>query len=80
MLLKPNFQSYPATETCNLYPSSSPSRALAHSREMLHSVLLLLVAAGAAAKEIVVTFPDRGPGYPMAIKKSALLLKSFLYL
>ena len=31
---------------------------------MLHSVLLLLVAAGAAAKEIVVTFPDRGPGYP----------------
>ena len=32
--------------------------------EMLHSVLLLLVAAGAAAKEIVVIFPDRGPGYP----------------
>ena len=31
---------------------------------MLHSVLLLLVAAGAAAKEIVVIFPDRGPGYP----------------
>ena len=31
---------------------------------MLHSVLLLLVAAGAAAKEIVMTFPDRGPGYP----------------
>ena len=34
------------------------------SREMLHSVLLLLVAAGTAAKEIVMTFPDRGPGYP----------------
>ena len=31
---------------------------------MLHPVLLLLLAAGAAAKEIVVTFPDRGPGYP----------------
>ena len=31
---------------------------------MLHSVLLLLAGVGAAAKEIVVTFPDRGPGYP----------------
>jgi hypothetical protein len=32
---------------------------------MLHCVLLLLAGAGAAAKEIVVTFPDRGPAYPM---------------
>ena len=32
---------------------------------MMRSLLFLLIAATGAAKEIVVTFPDRGPAYPM---------------
>ena len=35
------------------------------SQMMLRTLLLLLIAATGAAKEIVVTFPDRGPAYPM---------------